>query len=105
MHSLVLRYGDRRQNHSTFFLRNRPELELIKRLASDAPHGSALGAPSDIALQTTYMLEKRYPIPLSVKMYDGRSGLRSIFCRKDRMNTRRSCGSVSPPQISLSKNS
>jgi chemotaxis methyl-accepting protein methylase len=42
LHSLVLRHGDRRQNHSTFFLRNRPELELIKRLASGAPHGSTL---------------------------------------------------------------
>ena len=33
LHSLVLRFADRRQNHSTFFLRNRAELELVRRLA------------------------------------------------------------------------
>ena len=33
LHSLVLRFAGRRQNHSTFFLRNRAELELVRRLA------------------------------------------------------------------------
>src|SRR5690349_19391674 len=42
LHSWVLRFGDRKQNHSTFFLRNRAELELIRRLAGNAPHGSTL---------------------------------------------------------------
>ena len=37
LHSWVLRFGDRKQNHSTFFLRNRAELELIRRLAGNAP--------------------------------------------------------------------
>ncbi len=32
LHHLVCRYGDRRQSHSTFFLRNRAELELMLHL-------------------------------------------------------------------------
>jgi chemotaxis methyl-accepting protein methylase len=39
---LVLRFADRRQNHSTFFLRNRAELELIRRLAAKTAQGSKL---------------------------------------------------------------
>src|SRR5215475_2412332 len=42
LHSLVLRFADRRQNHSTFFLRNRAELELMRRLAARAARGSDL---------------------------------------------------------------
>jgi chemotaxis methyl-accepting protein methylase len=42
LHSCVLRFSDRQQNHSTFFLRNRAELELIKRLAGNSLHDSAL---------------------------------------------------------------
>jgi chemotaxis methyl-accepting protein methylase len=33
---------DRRQNHSTFFFRNRAEIELIRRLADQASHGSRI---------------------------------------------------------------
>lgn len=40
MHSATCRYSDRRQNHSTFFLRNRPELALICRLLMEKPSGS-----------------------------------------------------------------
>jgi chemotaxis methyl-accepting protein methylase len=40
LHSLVLRFADRRQNHSTFFFRNRAELELMRRLAARANYGS-----------------------------------------------------------------
>lgn len=40
LHSLVLRFVDRRQNHSTSFFRNRAELELIRRLTDQASHGS-----------------------------------------------------------------
>jgi chemotaxis methyl-accepting protein methylase len=40
LHSLVLRFADRRQNHSTSFLRNRAELQLMCRLATRAAHGS-----------------------------------------------------------------
>src|SRR6267143_3693162 len=40
LHSLVLKFSDRRQNHSTFFLRNRAELQLMSRLAACAAHGS-----------------------------------------------------------------
>src|SRR5437879_1097354 len=40
LHSLVLRFADRRQNHSTCFLRNRAELQLMGRLAARAAHGS-----------------------------------------------------------------
>src|SRR5262249_54307900 len=42
LHSLVLRFADRRQNHSTFFLRNRAELELMCRLAAHANNGSSM---------------------------------------------------------------
>jgi hypothetical protein len=42
LHSLVLRFVDRRQNHSTFFLRNRPELELMRRLVAQANYGSSM---------------------------------------------------------------
>jgi chemotaxis methyl-accepting protein methylase len=42
LHSLVLRFVDRRQNHSTFFLRNRAELELMRRLVAQADHGSSM---------------------------------------------------------------
>jgi chemotaxis methyl-accepting protein methylase len=42
LHSLVLKFADRRQNHSTFFLRNRPELELMRRLAGQLSHGSSM---------------------------------------------------------------
>jgi chemotaxis protein methyltransferase CheR len=42
LHSLTLRFVDRRQNHSTFFFRNRAELELIRRLADRARPGSSI---------------------------------------------------------------
>ena len=34
LHAVVCNHAERFQNHSTFFLRNRPELELIRRLAA-----------------------------------------------------------------------
>ena len=37
LHHLVCRYGDRRQSHSTFFLRNKPELELLLHLLEHTP--------------------------------------------------------------------
>src|SRR5262249_43187865 len=40
LHAMVQRFVDRTQNHSTFFFRNRPELELMKRLVDQAAHGS-----------------------------------------------------------------
>jgi chemotaxis protein methyltransferase CheR len=40
LHSLVCHHADRFQNHSTFFLRNRPELDLMCRLADEKPLGS-----------------------------------------------------------------
>jgi chemotaxis protein methyltransferase CheR len=42
LHALVRRLTVRRQNHSTFFFRNRPELELIRRLANLKSHASSL---------------------------------------------------------------
>jgi chemotaxis methyl-accepting protein methylase len=39
---LVLRFADRRQNHSTAFLRNRAELELIRRLTDQVSLGSTI---------------------------------------------------------------
>lgn len=42
LQALVHRYGERRQNHSTFFLRNRPELELMRRLLDQKAHGASV---------------------------------------------------------------
>jgi chemotaxis methyl-accepting protein methylase len=42
LHSLVKLQSSRRQYHGTFFLRNRPELELIRALAEKRPQGSTL---------------------------------------------------------------
>jgi chemotaxis protein methyltransferase CheR len=42
LHTLVRRLAERRQNHSTFFFRNRPELELLLRLVNRASHGAHL---------------------------------------------------------------
>ena len=42
LHSLVLRFVDRRQNHSTSFFRNRAELELIRRLVDRASPGATV---------------------------------------------------------------
>src|SRR6266850_6042352 len=42
LQELTRRYGERNQNHSTFFLRNRPELELMRRLVNQKPPGSRL---------------------------------------------------------------
>jgi len=42
LHSLVCHYSERKQNHSTWFLRNRPELELLSRVAMRKAHGSRL---------------------------------------------------------------
>lgn len=42
LHSLVCDHSQRRQNHSTFFLRNRPELKLICRLLEQKSVGSTL---------------------------------------------------------------
>jgi SAM-dependent methyltransferase len=42
LHSLVRLRAGRTQHHGTFFLRNRPELEVICSLASQRPKGSTL---------------------------------------------------------------
>jgi SAM-dependent methyltransferase len=42
LHSLVRLRAERTQYHGTFFLRNRPELELIGSLAGQRPKGSTL---------------------------------------------------------------
>ncbi len=42
IHSLVELRAERKQYHGTFFLRNRPELELIRTLASKCAQGSTL---------------------------------------------------------------
>jgi CheR methyltransferase, SAM binding domain len=42
LHRLVCRHNLRRQFTGTFFLRNRPELELIRRLNEQKPKGSVL---------------------------------------------------------------
>jgi chemotaxis methyl-accepting protein methylase len=42
LHTLVRLQADRRQFFGTFFLRNRPELELIRRLSAQKSNGSPL---------------------------------------------------------------
>jgi SAM-dependent methyltransferase len=42
LHSLVERRSARKQYHGTFFLRNRPEMELIRTLADHRARGSTL---------------------------------------------------------------
>ena len=42
LNSLVRLYAQRKQYFATFFLRNRPELELLHRLLDKKPHGSRL---------------------------------------------------------------
>jgi SAM-dependent methyltransferase len=40
LHSFVGRDSSRKQAHGTFFLRNRPEMELIRRLCNELPQGA-----------------------------------------------------------------
>lgn len=42
LHFLMRLRAERTQYHGTFFLRNRPELELFRSLSSKKPHGSTL---------------------------------------------------------------
>lgn len=42
LQELTRRYSERNQSHSTFFLRNRPELELMRRLVDRKLHGCTL---------------------------------------------------------------
>jgi len=42
VHNLVLQFQPREQNHSTFFFRNRPELELLRRTLEGFKKGSRL---------------------------------------------------------------
>ena len=42
LHTLVRLHANRRQYFGTFFLRNRPALELMRRLAQQKVHGSTL---------------------------------------------------------------
>jgi chemotaxis methyl-accepting protein methylase len=42
LQDVTRRYGERNQNHSTFFLRNRPELELMRRLLDRKSHGTTV---------------------------------------------------------------
>ncbi len=42
LHTLVKKGSSRRQYHGTFFLRNRPELELMRMLVSQYPEGSTV---------------------------------------------------------------
>jgi len=46
LHSVVRRFADRRQSFGTFFLRNRPELQLIRRLLDQ----KGLGSEANIAV-------------------------------------------------------
>jgi chemotaxis methyl-accepting protein methylase len=42
LHASVCRHSKRVQNHSTFFMRNRPEMELMCRLVGQKPHGAKM---------------------------------------------------------------
>ena len=43
LHSLVCKYASRNQSHGTFFLRNRPEIDLMCRLVGQMTGGSSVG--------------------------------------------------------------
>jgi chemotaxis methyl-accepting protein methylase len=77
LHSLVLRFADRRQNHSTFFLRNRAELELMRRLAAQANHGSGI----DIAVFACSKGAEVYSIAWTLKV--ARPDLKINLCAID----------------------
>jgi chemotaxis methyl-accepting protein methylase len=63
LHSLVLRFVDRRQNHSTSFFRNRAELELIRRLVDQA----SLGSTIDVAVLACSKGAEVYSIAWALK--------------------------------------
>jgi len=42
LHALVCHHSERYQNHSTFFLRNRPEMDLMCQLLKKKPQGASL---------------------------------------------------------------
>ena len=42
VHRMVCRYADRRQSFGTFFLRNRAELEVLRRLTDGTQSGSTV---------------------------------------------------------------
>jgi chemotaxis methyl-accepting protein methylase len=42
LYRAICMHADRKQFFATFFLRNRPELELLRRLAEERPYGSTL---------------------------------------------------------------
>jgi chemotaxis methyl-accepting protein methylase len=42
LHALICRYSKRNQSHGTFFMRNRPEMELMCRLLDQKAHGATV---------------------------------------------------------------
>jgi chemotaxis methyl-accepting protein methylase len=42
LHAFACATAERKQNHSTFFLRNRPELDLMQRVIDRWPHGGSV---------------------------------------------------------------
>jgi SAM-dependent methyltransferase len=77
LHALVCRRASRRQYFGTFFLRNRPALELMRRLAQQKAHGSTLR----IAVLACSIGAEVYSILWTIR--SARPDLRVVLCAVD----------------------
>ena len=77
LHEVVRRHGDRRQFIGTFFFRNRPQLELLRRLTDRKPRGSTF----DIAILGCSIGAEIYSVLLTVRA--ARPDLKVNVCAVD----------------------
>jgi len=77
LHTLVRLHANRRQFFGTFFLRNRPALELMRRLAQQKAHGSTL----KIAVLACSIGAEVYSILWAIR--SARPDLKVVLCAMD----------------------
>jgi SAM-dependent methyltransferase len=77
LHTLACRRASRRQYFGTYFLRNRPALELMRRLAQQKAHGSTLR----IAVLACSVGAEVYSILWTIR--SARPDLRVVLCAVD----------------------
>jgi SAM-dependent methyltransferase len=77
LHTLVRLHANRRQYFGTFFLRNRPALELMRRLAQQKAHGSTL----KIAVLACSIGAEVYSILWAIR--SARPDLKVVLCAMD----------------------
>jgi hypothetical protein len=77
LHTSVRLYANRRQYFGTFFLRNRPALELMRRLAQQKAHGSTL----KIAVLACSIGAEVYSILWAIR--SARPDLKVVVCAMD----------------------